>query len=64
MLSIVVTPAEHQVFTNAWRKQIGYISDKVQINTKNAKKTDIEYAIKEVYKDYPDIIETLNQIGF
>ncbi|MDY7394917.1 hypothetical protein UMM65_06670 [Aureibaculum sp. 2210JD6-5] len=57
--SIVLTKAEHQIFTNAWRKEIGYISDNVLLNTSNATKQQILDAAKRVYKDYPEILKAL-----
>ena len=59
-LSIVVTPAEHQKFTNAWRGVIGYIGDKGKdIYTNTANKTDIENAAREIYKSAPKILKAM-----
>jgi len=53
MLSIAVTPAEHQVFTNAWRKEIAYGT------SASATRTRVEAAARRVYADYPDILRAL-----
>ena len=53
MLSIAVTPAEHQVFTNAWRSRIAYGTSKI------ATLTQVENAARYVYRDYPDILTAL-----
>jgi hypothetical protein len=59
MLSIVLTPQEHQAFTNAWRTQIGYVGDTNPITTANATPQQIRNAAREVYRDYPDILRAL-----
>jgi RHS repeat-associated protein len=59
MLSIVVTKAEHQIFTNAWRQEIGYISDRATTITSNATKQDIEMAARKIYQNYPEILKAL-----
>lgn len=59
MMSVVLTQAEHQVFTNAWRKEIGYVGSKSLINTANATKSMIENAARRIYKDYPEILGSL-----
>ena len=59
MLSIVVTKAEHQIFTNGWRREIGYIFDKTSTITNNATRQDIEAAARKVYQNYPEIIKAL-----
>jgi RHS repeat-associated protein len=59
MKSIVLTNAEHQTFTNAWRAQIGYRTDNVLIRTTNASKEQIYEAARVIYKDYPEIIKAL-----
>jgi hypothetical protein len=38
MISIALTKAEHQIFTNAWRAEIGYRGGQGAINTANATK--------------------------
>ena len=62
MISIVVTPAEHKIFTNAWRARIGYdVIDvgKTVSTTSTATKQQILDAAKEIYKDYPEILKAL-----
>jgi hypothetical protein len=54
MLSVAVTKAEHQAFTNAWRKLIPYGDD-----TRKATQEQILKAAREIYKDYPDILKAL-----
>ena len=57
--SVVLTKEEHQVFTNKWRKEIGYINSKAEIKTGNATREQIIEAAKEVYKDYPEFLKVL-----
>ena len=51
MSSIVLTRAEHQVFTNAWRIEIPYRS--------TTTKEEIFEAARRVYANYPEILEAL-----
>ena len=48
-LTIAVTPAEHQEFTNAWKNAIGYAEKGTHI----ADRARIIAAARKVYKDYP-----------
>ncbi len=57
MLSVAVTAAEHQKFTNAWRDAIAYGSD----YTKLTKEVLWDYA-QIIYKDYPDLIDAARTI--
>ncbi len=59
MSSIAVTPAEHQIFTNAWRQAIPYSSSKSLLNTDTATKAQIEAAARNIYADYPEILKAL-----
>ena len=59
MASIALTKTEHQVFTNAWRKAIGYVGDKTAVTTATATKAQIEAAARIVYKNYPQILKAL-----
>ena len=59
MLSIALTKAEHQAFTNAWRTQIGRIGSLSKNTTANATKADIEAAAKYIYQKYPFILKAL-----
>ncbi|UTY59245.1 RHS repeat-associated core domain-containing protein [Massilia sp. erpn] len=54
MKSIALTEAEHQAFTNAWRKLIPYGE-----GTANATKDQVESAAKQIYKNYPEILKAL-----
>ena len=54
MLSVAVTRAEHQVFTNAWRQAIPYGA-----GTAGATPQTILTAAREIYKDYPAILNAL-----
>jgi hypothetical protein len=55
MLSIAVTPAEHQRFTNEWRRQVRYGTD---YEAKGMRER-VEKAARYVYRDYPDILTAL-----
>jgi RHS repeat-associated protein len=59
MLSIVVTPKEHQGFTNAWRSFIGYNNDKKALITETANPEQIMDAARKVYNGYPKILKSL-----
>lgn len=59
MASIALTPAEHNIFTQAWKKVIGYKGMKTAIRTDTATKEQIAAAAKIVYKDYPEILKYL-----
>jgi hypothetical protein len=54
MASIALTEAEHQAFTNAWRKLIPYGE-----GTVDATRKQIEDATREIYKDFPEILKKL-----
>jgi hypothetical protein len=54
MSAIALTPAEHQAFTNAWRRAIPYGS-----GTANATRSQIENVARQIYKDYPEILKAL-----
>lgn len=54
MLSIAVTPAEHQKFTNAWRSEIAYGTDYKSVSPER-----VEAAARKVYGQYPDILSAL-----
>lgn len=59
MPSIVVTKAEHLIFTRAWRNEIGYAGSKAAVTTLNATKAQVEAAARKIYKDYPEILKAL-----
>lgn len=60
MASIVLTKSEHQVFTNAWRNEIGLNGTFVTTyTTETATKEVIFAAARRIYKDYPEILIAL-----
>ena len=59
MSSIAVTVEEHQIFTNAWRAEIGYTGSKAITTTTSATVEQIHAAAKVVYKNYPQILKAL-----
>jgi len=52
--SIAVTKSEHQVFTNQFRRAFSYGK-----GTKEATKTEVINELKEIYKNYPEIMMKL-----
>jgi RHS repeat-associated protein len=54
MLSIVLTRAEHQPFTNAWRNAISHGE-----GTATATRETIEAAARQIYADYPELLKAL-----
>jgi hypothetical protein len=54
MLAIVVTPAEHQAFTNAWRLVIPYGQ-----GTANATRQQVLDAARQIYSRAPEILKAL-----
>ncbi len=55
MASVAVSPAEHQIFTNAWRTLIPYANS--DSNSINVTKEMIWEAAKQVYADYPALLD-------
>lgn len=53
-LSVAVTQAEHQAFANAWRLAIPYGA-----GTANATEAQIMNAARQIYSDYPQILNAL-----
>ena len=53
-LSIAVTPAEHQMFTNAWRSEIGYGA-----GTRAATARQVMDAARRIYSSHPAILRAL-----
>jgi hypothetical protein len=49
---VAVTTEQHQVFTNAWRKAIPYVS-----GTRSATRAQIYDAAREIYAAYPEILK-------
>jgi len=54
MLSQVLSPENHQAFTNAWRQLIPYGE-----GTANATRETVLNAAREVYREFPDILKVL-----
>jgi len=52
MLSVAVTKAEHQKFTNAWRAHFKYGMDYSDLT-----QADIWDVAQTIYKDYPDLLD-------
>jgi len=52
MLSVAVSPAEHQAFTNAWRSAISYGA-----GTAAATKETIWYHAQRIYENYPALLD-------
>jgi hypothetical protein len=59
MQSVALTLEEHQMFTNAWRSQIGYGVDYTLLTA-----DDIWFAAQQVYADYPELLEAARQTLF
>jgi len=53
-LTIAVTPAEHQAFTNAWRTALPYGSGHVDLST------ILDHASR-IYANYPAIWDAVNR---
>jgi len=59
MLSVAVTKAEHQAFTNEWRKLIPYGTDYSSLSI-----NQIWEAAQKVYKNYPALLEAAKNTIF
>lgn len=59
ILSVALTPAEHQRFTNAWRAIFKYGMDYSKLS-----KDDIWKAAQKVYKDYPELLKAAKKVLF
>ncbi len=59
MLSVAVTKAEHQKFTNAWRGVFQYGMDYSTLQ-----KADIWKVAQKIYKDYPELLDAAKSILF
>jgi hypothetical protein len=55
-LSVSVTPAEHQLFTNAWRTQIAY----GEAGTEMATAESVIQAARKIYSEHPAIMRALD----
>ena len=54
MLSVAVTPAEHDVFTRAWQKAIPYGE-----GTANATLPQVLDTARQIYAGHPEILRAL-----
>lgn len=64
MLAIAIEPGAHQWVTNTWRTAIGYIRDRKPLTTRNAKFEDILSKAREIYSDFPEILQEIeNQLS-
>lgn len=59
--SIVLTTEEHRKFTNLWRDSIGYSRSGSKITTNTATKEVILEKVKEIYKDYPEMLKIIEE---
>ena len=55
MVSIVLTKAEHNVFTDKWRKAIPHDGNSEYVPRKKVMST-----AREIYRHYPEILKALN----
>ncbi|MCP4128061.1 MAG: hypothetical protein GY753_13495, partial [Gammaproteobacteria bacterium] len=62
ILGVVLTHDEHVKFTNAWRSEIGYNNQKMDLLTDNAERDDIWEAAQRIYKDYPELLEASYEV--
>jgi len=56
MMAMAVTPAEHQVFTNAWRSAFPFGA-----GTRGATVEAVQAAASEIYRNYPFILNALGR---
>ncbi len=59
MLSVVLTPAEHQAFTNAWRKRFPYEGELGHIPYDTLTPQQIQDAARKIYAEFPEILKAL-----
>jgi RHS repeat-associated protein len=59
--SVLVTPEEHQIFTNLMRDAIPYSNSPAAINTLTASPENILNAVTTIYAEYPSLLETTLQ---
>ena len=52
MLAVVLTHAEHVPFTNAW-------ANAIPNGTRNVSVAQVNAAAKQIYADYPEILQAL-----
>ena len=56
MLSVAVTPEEHQKFTNAWRSAFAYGTDYANLTI-----SEIWKAAQQIYAEYPELLKAAAQ---
>ena len=59
MLSIVLTPTEHQKFTNAWHAHFPRLREAAHIPYNELSPKQIEEAAREIYAGFPEILKAL-----
>ncbi|MCX7385293.1 MAG: hypothetical protein NTX48_01400 [Planctomycetales bacterium] len=59
MLSVVLTPKEHQAFTNAWRDRFPRLGQAGHIPYTDLSPQQIEDAAREIYAGFPEILKAL-----
>ena len=59
--SVALTQEEHQAFTNAWRREIGYSNSVGDLRTDTASVQDLWRAAQRIYRDYPDLLQAAKQ---
>lgn len=57
MMAVALTKSQHQVYTNRWRKAIGYGVDYTKYSMDNL----LKVAQEKVYYDAPELVELLKQ---
>lgn len=57
-LTVAVTEAEHQVFTNAWKKAIPY--GDAGTRSRDIQRAEIINAARKIYDKYPAILKALD----
>ena len=62
MPSIVLTKDEHKQFTAAWREAIGYDKSGAEMFTSGVGKEQILNVARDIYKDYPELLKTIEEI--
>ena len=62
MPSIVLTKDEHKQFTAAWREAIGYDKSGAEMFTSGVEKEQILNVAQDIYKDYPELLKSIEEI--
>lgn len=61
--AIVLTRAEHKVFTDAWRTLIGYNNYNTALRTSNVTVEQVLATARKIYKDYPDLLKAVDEMA-